>query len=88
MTAKQLKADVLSPDEQAMMERTFKATMKRAADIIEAITQNDLLDAQAAMLASGVSLERVARMDRLDLAVAHLRACISTTTTPEARGRG
>ncbi len=66
---------VLSAAEQSMMEVTFKATMLRAADIVEKITADDVLEMQAMLLRDGATLEKVARVDRASLAVAHLRAC-------------
>ena len=67
----------LSPEEEAVMKATFKATMLRAAEIVERITADDVLEQQALQLAHGATLEQVARMDRAMLAVAHLRACAS-----------
>lgn len=65
----------LSPDEEAVMRVTFKATMLRCADLIDGITASDVLDAQAELLATGSTLEQAARLDRATLASAHLRAC-------------
>jgi hypothetical protein len=67
--------DVLSPAEDAMMRMAFTATMKRAADVIDAITDGDVLDAQQALLQDGMALTLVARIDRARLGCAHLRAC-------------
>jgi len=64
---------VLSDEEEAVMKTTFKATMLRAADIIEKITQKDVLDKQAELLRGGMTLERVARLDRAMVAAAYLR---------------
>lgn len=66
--------DILSPDEKMVMEQTFKASFIRAAAVIEKITQDDVLDMQARLLSEGVPLEKVARVDRLDCAVAYLKA--------------
>lgn len=66
---------VLSVDEEATMKATFKATMLRAARIVERITEDDVLEAQAQLLATGSTLEQVARIDRAMLAATHLRAC-------------
>lgn len=65
----------LSPDEEMVMRATFKAAMLRAADIIENITEDDVLTLQAQMLRDGVKLDVVARIDRAMVACAHLRAC-------------
>lgn len=67
----------LSPAEDAMMKMTFKATMKRAADIIERITEDDVFDMQKQLLREGMSLQMVAKVDRLHVAVAHLRAIVA-----------
>jgi hypothetical protein len=73
--------EVLSPAERAIMETTFRVTMRRAANVAAAITESDVLDMQANLLAAGCPLERVAKVDRLMLAVAHLRACAETGGT-------
>lgn len=67
-------SDVLTESEQWTMDATLKASFTRAADIIDHITQSDVLEAQAALLATGTSLEKVARLDRAHLAAAHFRA--------------
>jgi hypothetical protein len=74
----------LSAAEEAIMRQTFRATMLRAAEIIERITQDDVLEAQAQVLAAGVALEKVAKVDRALLAATHLRACADG----KAKGRG
>ncbi len=66
----------LTPPEDFAMRETFWATMTRCADIIDRITADDVLEAQTAMLSQGVSLERVARLDRALLASSHIRACV------------
>lgn len=70
--------------EDWVMRTTFKATMLRAAEIVERITFADVLEAQAVMLAEGVSLEKVAKIDRAMLAAQHLRACAEEMATREA----
>lgn len=65
----------LSPTEDEMMRMTFAATMKRAADVMDAITEEDVTDAQITLLREGMTLEQVARIDRARLGCAHLRAC-------------
>lgn len=69
----------LTPPEENAMRETFWATMLRCADIIDKITPDDVLEAQAVMLASGVSLERVAKLDRALLASSHIRACVKVS---------
>lgn len=54
---------------------TVKATLLRAAAIIEKITANDVADMQVELLRAGVPLSRVALLDRALLASYHLRAC-------------
>lgn len=71
--------NVLSAAEESIMKATFKATMLRAADIIEKITEEDVYGMQAQLLKEGVPLTDVARVDRLHVAVAHLRACAEGT---------
>lgn len=66
---------ILSAIEEATMKTTFKATMLRAADVVEKITASDVLEMQAMLLKDGATLDKVARVDRATLAVAHLRAC-------------
>lgn len=68
-------SEVLSPAEEAMMKHTFAVTMKRAAEVIDAITDDDVLDAARVLLAEGMSLAQVAKIDRAMLGSAHLRAC-------------
>lgn len=65
----------LSALEKSIMEMTFKASFLRAAAIIDKITQDDVLEMQAKLLAEGAALEQVSRIDRAHLAVAHLKAC-------------
>jgi len=65
----------LSPDEELVMRMTSKAAFLRAADIIDGITQDDVLNMQARLLATGSSLDAVAGIDRATLAAAHFRAC-------------
>ncbi len=65
---------VLSPDEERVMKQTFYAAVVRCADICEKITEDDVLEMQRALLGSGSTLQQVARLDRLTIAVAHLRS--------------
>jgi len=67
--------NLFSADEKQAINMTYKATMLRAAEIIERITPDDVLEAQAVLLASGSTLEQVAKIDRAMLAATHLRAC-------------
>lgn len=57
------------------MQATLRAAMKRAADIIDGISEDDVLVAQQMMLSEGVSLAAVTKIDRALLASCHLRAC-------------
>lgn len=68
------KPDALSIGEQATMRETFRVTMMRAADVIEKITRDDVTEMQMRLMAAGKSLSEVAPLDRLHVAVAHLRA--------------
>lgn len=77
-----MKQDQLSPSEQNIMRITFNTVMLRAADIIDGITENDVVDAQAQMLAEGKTLEQVSRIDRAMLAACHLRACAKGKVKP------
>lgn len=66
----------LSPAEEWAMKEAFRKTMLRCADIIARITDDDVLEAQAVLLADGVSFDRVAKIDRAMLADKHIRACV------------
>lgn len=66
---------VLSVAEELTMKATFKATMLRAADIIDRITADDVLAQQAEGLRQGMTLAEVSRIDRAMVAAAHLRLC-------------
>jgi hypothetical protein len=48
--------------------------MIRAADIIDHLTEDDVLSHQAALLGSGVPLEKMARVDRALVASCMFRA--------------
>lgn len=65
---------ILTERENVVRDQTFKVAMLRAAEVIERITLDDVLEMQAQLLAEGVSLEQVAKLDRASVAVAHLRA--------------
>lgn len=71
--------NTLSAAEKQAARMTFKATMLRAADIVERITADDVLLAQAELLSTGSTLEQVAKIDRAMLAATHLRACANGT---------
>lgn len=64
----------MTAENKRIMEMTTKAALLRAADIIDKITADDVLDMQAKLLAEGVSLENVAKLDRAMVASAHLRS--------------
>ncbi len=70
-----MKSDAMNAGEEFVMEQTFKATMLRAAAIIDRITDNDVRDAQLALYQDGVELSKLHRVDRAMLASAHLRSC-------------
>ncbi len=59
--------------------------MLRCADIISRITEADVLEAQAVLLASGVSLDKVAKIDRAMLAEKHIRACVIVSKEQAAK---
>jgi hypothetical protein len=65
----------LTDDEELVMKASFKATMLRAADIIDRITNADVMEAQAILFGAGVALGKVARIDRAMVAASYLRAC-------------
>jgi hypothetical protein len=67
----------LSPDDNMVMRATFKATMLRAADIIDKISEDDVLQAQTRGLSEGMTLQQVSRIDRAMVASAYLRLCAS-----------
>ncbi len=71
----ELHNDALSPNENVTMRATFKATMLRAADIIDKITEDDVLEQQARGLREGMTLQQVSKIDRAMLASAYLRLC-------------
>lgn len=75
---------VLTPGEEQVMRDTFQAAMLRAAAIIDAITQDDVADAQAAMFAQGVRLADLTKIDRALIASCHLRSCaVMPGNTPD-----
>lgn len=67
---------VLSTAEELVMKQTFKAALLRAANIIDEITDDDVLAAQVTLVREGVSLINVSKVDRAMLASAHLRSCV------------
>jgi hypothetical protein len=74
--------EALSPEENAIMRATFRATMLRAADIIDKITQDDVLEQQARGLREGMTLQQVSKMDRAMIASAYLRLCAAGKAKP------
>lgn len=66
---------VLTAGEDEIMRESFRATMLRAADIIDHITQDDVAEAQMVLFASGATLHEVSKIDRALVGSCHLRAC-------------
>ena len=66
---------VLSDNEEIVMKATFKATMLRCADIIDHMTNDDVLAKQLDLLREGVTLTQISRLDRAMLAAAWFRLC-------------
>lgn len=66
---------VFSPTEEVVMKAAFKASMLRAADVIDHITEDDVFAAQTILFNEGVPVLKLAKVDRAMLASAHLRAC-------------
>lgn len=64
----------MNPKEKSVMEMTMKASFSRAADIIDGITEQDVLDMQAHLLATGSTVANVSKVDRAMLAATHFRA--------------
>jgi hypothetical protein len=64
----------LTKGEVSVMNATFKATMLRAAAIVEGITDDDVLEAQRQLLGEGVAPDKVTKVDRAHIAASHLRA--------------
>lgn len=79
-----MKEKALSPAEELVMKQTFKATMLRAAAIIDRITKSDVQDAQLALYREGVGLLDLHRVDRAMLASAHLRSCAELGSAAQA----
>jgi hypothetical protein len=65
----------LSDNEEVVMKTTFKATMLRCADIIDHMTDDDVLAKQLDLLREGMTLAQVSRLDRAMLASAWFRLC-------------
>ena len=65
----------LSDNEEIVMKATFKATMLRCADIIDHMTDDDVLAKQLDLLREGMTLAQVSRLDRAMLASAWFRLC-------------
>jgi hypothetical protein len=59
---------------QGIILATMKATLLRAADIVAGVTQADSLCVQRDLIAQGVDLSKVAKVDRADVAMAFLLA--------------
>ena len=65
----------LSPyDEQLVLEATY-AAFRRAAWVIERITESDVDEMRVRCLRNGSTLEQVSRIDRATIAAAYLREC-------------
>ena len=77
----------LIPSEELVMKQTFKATMLRAANIIDAITDEDVADAQIALFKTGAKLKDISKVDRALIASCHLRACVEMKFGAEERVR-
>jgi hypothetical protein len=69
------KSQPLTPAENSIMKATARAAMLRAAEIIDKITEDDVLEQQARGLREGMNLEQVAKIDRAMVASAYLRVC-------------
>lgn len=67
----------MNKGEEEVMRSTFKAAMLRAADIVDKITESDVLEQQARGLREGMTLQQVAKIDRAMLAASYLRLCAS-----------
>jgi hypothetical protein len=67
--------EVLTAGEDQIMRQAFAATMRRAADIIDRMTQADVEEAQTILFLSGCTVGNVAKIDRAMLAASYLRAC-------------
>lgn len=66
---------VLSADEEMVMKQSFKAPMLRAAAIIDGITNDDVMEAQAILFGSGVPIGKLHAVDRAMVAASYFRAC-------------
>jgi hypothetical protein len=77
----------LNAGEESVMKETFKATMLRAAAIIDAITADDVTDAQMALYHTGVKLPDLQKVDRALIASCHLRACVDENFGEDERAR-
>jgi hypothetical protein len=64
----------MTPNERAVMAAAVKATLLRAAEIINGITLDDVREAQVEMFSRGCSLLECSRVDRAIIAAAHLKA--------------
>jgi hypothetical protein len=62
----------LSDNEEVVMKTTF---MLRCADIIDHMTDDDVLAKQLDLLREGMTLAQVSRLDRAMLASAWFRLC-------------
>jgi hypothetical protein len=78
-------ATVLTDGEEEVMRAAFKATMLRAADIVDHITDDDVAEAQMVLFASGVRLGDLRKIDRALVASCHLRACAEGVPNQPAR---
>ena len=59
---------------EAEIKAITRQCMIRAAEVIDKITNDDVLAHQGALLAGGMPLEKLAKVDRAMLAACHLRA--------------
>ena len=67
--------------ERKMFHVTMARAFRRAADILDKITQRDVEEAQVEISRQGVSLENLATIDRAALASAHFRSIAETQET-------
>ena len=65
----------LTPGESAVMRETTRAALLRAAAVIDALTEVDVFETQAILLAQGCTVKQVAQIDRAMLGANYLRAC-------------
>lgn len=78
-------SDALTPGEEMVMRQSFRATMLRAAAILERLTNDDVKDMQIALLATGCTVLQVTKVDRCMVGAAHLRACAENLANDEVK---